>query len=178
MRKPHSSSRLLPLTFLDTPSIFMIFDDDILYPADYVARLVEGLAVRGGRAVVGFHADCFRPPYQSYVRDRINLNFKKGLEIDTQVDVLGTGTCSFLSDVFPVDPRKFRYVNKDDIMLAIGAKRLGLHRIALRRTAGWLTRHPTPQAESLWKRVVEDDLVETRLLAQLVSPLERTAGSA
>src|SRR6187200_1944602 len=26
-----SSSRLLPLTFLDRPSIFVVFDDDILY---------------------------------------------------------------------------------------------------------------------------------------------------
>ena len=173
----HASSRLLPLTFLDTSSIFVVFDDDILYPADYVARLVEGLAARGGRAIVGFHANCFRPPYQSYVRDRICLNFKERLEIDTEVDELGVGTCAFLSDVFLVDPRKFPHVNKDDIVLAIEAKRRGLPRIALRRSGGWLPRHPKPQVENLWARTVEDDSAETRLLGQLVSPLERFIGS-
>ena len=164
----HASSRLLPPTFLDMQSIFVLFDDDILYPADYVERLVEGLSARGGQAIVGFHANCFRPPYQSYVRDRICLNFKKYLEIDTEVDELGSGTCAFLSDVFSVDPRKFSHVNKDDIILAIEAERRGLPRIALRRRAGWLARHPKPQITSLWAETEKNDSVETHLLAQLL----------
>lgn len=165
----HCSSRLLPLTFLNGPSIFVVFDDDILYPPDYVARLVEGLALRGGRAIVGFHGNSFKQPYQSYVTDRVCLNFKERLEIDTEVDELGIGTCAFLSEVFPVDPREFPHINMDDIVLAIEAKRRGLPRIALHRTAGWLARHPKPQKESLWKRVQEDASRETSLLAQLVS---------
>jgi hypothetical protein len=165
----HASSRWLPLRFLDRPSIFVVFDDDILYPPDYVATLVEGLAVRGGRAIVGFHANCFRPPYRSYARDRICMNFKEGLEIDTRVDELGSGTCAFLSEMFSVDPHEFPYVNMDDIVLAIEAKRRSLPRVALRRSAGWLTKHPKPQSGNQWQRVLEDDSRQTRLLAQLVS---------
>ena len=60
----HASSRLLPLTFLDQPCIFTVFDDDIVYPNDYVATLVEGLAERSGLALVGFHANCFKSPYE------------------------------------------------------------------------------------------------------------------
>jgi hypothetical protein len=164
----HSSSRLLPLTFLETPGIFMIFDDDILYPPDYVATLVEGLAVRGGRAIVGFHGTRFKPPYRSYVRDRISLHFKVLLEADAEVDELGTGTCAFLADVFPVDPREFPHVNMDDIVLAIEAKRRGLPRIALRRSTGWLPPYPKPPIESLWARTMENDATETGLLAQLI----------
>src|SRR5262245_31819656 len=89
-----------------------------------------------------FHANCFKPPYQSYVKDRICLNFKEQLETDTDVDELGIGTCAFLSDVFSVDPLEFSHVNMDDIILAIEAERRGLPRIALRRSAGWLPRHP------------------------------------
>ena len=169
----HASSRMLPLTFLNRPCIFVVFDDDILYPPDYVATLVEGLAERGGRAIVGFHANCFKPPYQSYVRDRICMNFKEGLEIDTQVDELGAGTCAFLSENFAVDPREFPDVNMDDIVLAIEAQRRGLPRIALRRSAGWLAKHPKPQMWNLWADVLKDDSRETKLLAQLVSLSER-----
>jgi hypothetical protein len=172
----HASSRLLPLTFLDRPSILVPFDDDILYPADYVARLVEGLAARGGRAIVGFHANCFRPPYQSYIRDRVCFNFKESLEIDTEVDELGIGTCAFLSELFSVDPRTFPHVNKDDIILAIEAKRRGLPRIALHRSSGWLPKYPKPQGESLWARTRKNESVETHLLAQLISPLECQRG--
>jgi hypothetical protein len=164
----HSSSRLLPLTFLNTPSVFLIFDDDILYPPDYVARLVEGLGLRGGRAIVGFHAIRFQPLAQSYARNRGGVNFKDRLRRDIEVDELGTGTCAFLSDVFSVDPRQFPYVNMDDIVLAIEAKRRSLPRIALRRKAGWLRRHPKPQLECLWDRVLEDDSRETNLLAQFL----------
>jgi hypothetical protein len=164
----HSSSRLLPLTFLNSPSVFLVFDDDILYPPDYVARLVEGLASRGGRALVGFHATRFKPLSQSYARNRIALNFKQRLRRDTEVDELGTGTCAFLSDVFSVDPRQFPYVDMDDIVLAIEAKWRALPRIALRRKAGWLPRHPKPQLECLWDRVLKDDSRETNLLAQFL----------
>jgi hypothetical protein len=165
----HASSRLLPLTFLDRPCIFVIFDDDIVYPTDYVAALVEGLAERGGRALVGFHANCFKPPYESYATDRVNINFKEGLEIDTQVDELGAGTCAFLSENLSIDPREFPYVNMDDIILAIEAERRRLPRISLRRSAGWLAKHPKPQTWNLWSDVLRDDSTETKLLAQLIS---------
>jgi len=165
----HASSRLLPLTFLERPCIFIIFDDDIIYPTNYVATLVEGLAERGGRALVGFHANCFKPPYRSYAKDRVNINFKEALEIDTQVDELGAGTCAFLSENLAVDPREFPHVNMDDIILAIEAERRGLPRISLRRSAGWLAKHPKPQRWNLWLDVLKDDSTETKLLAQLVS---------
>jgi hypothetical protein len=164
----HCSSRLLPLTFLDRPSIFVVFDDDILYPPNYVARLIEGLAARRGRAIVGFHGNCFKRPYQSYVKDRVCLNFKQLLASDTEVDELGLGTCAFLSDVFSVDPREFPHNDMDDIVVAIEAERRGLPRIALRRAAGWLPRHPKPQLESLWAKTLQDDSRQTTLLAQLV----------
>ncbi len=166
----HCSSRLLPLTFLNTPSVFVVFDDDILYPPDYVVSLVEGLAGRGGRAIVGFHGNSFTQPFQSYVRDRVCLNFKDHLSIDTEVDELGVGTCAFLTSEFSVDPREFYYNNMDDIFIAIAAKRRGLPRIALRRSGGWLPRHPKPQVESLWRETQKDDSRETSLLAQLISP--------
>ena len=165
----HASSRLLPLTFLDRPCIFTVFDDDIVYPNDYVATLVEGLAERGGRALVGFHANCFKPPYESYAKDRVNINFKEGLEIDTQVDELGAGTCAFLSENLAVDPREFTYVNMDDIILAIEAERRHLPRVSLRRAAGWLAKHPKPQKWNLWSDVLKDDSRETKLMAQLIS---------
>jgi hypothetical protein len=165
----HASSRLLPLTFLDRSCIFAIFDDDIVYPTDYIASLVEGLAERGGRALVGFHANCFKPPYESYAKDRVNINFKEGLEIDTEVDELGAGTCAFLSENLSIDPREFPYVNRDDIILAIEAERRRLPRISLRRSAGWLAKHPKPQTWNLWADVLKDDSTETKLLAQLIS---------
>ena len=56
----------------------------------------------------------------------------------------------------------------DDIILAIEAERRGLPRIALRRSAGWLPRHPKPQIESLWEQAVQNDATQTSLLAKLV----------
>jgi hypothetical protein len=165
----HASSRLLPMTFLGRPCIFVIFDDDIIYPTDYVETLVEGLAKRGGRAVVGFHGNCFKPPYASYAKDRVNINFKEGLEIDTQVDELGAGTSAFLSENLAIDPREFPYVNMDDLILAIEAERRCLPRICLRRSTGWLAKHPKPQTWNLWSDVLKDDSRETKLLAQLIS---------
>jgi len=174
----HASSRLLPLTFLDQPCIFVVFDDDIVYPTDYVATLAEGLAERGGWAVVGFHANCFRPPYQSYAKDRVCMNFKEELQSDTPVDELGVGTCAFLSENLTVDPREFASINMDDIVLAIEAERRSLPRISLRRSAGWLAKHPKPQVWNLWSDVLKDDSRQTKLMAKLISLTTKKAGGA
>ena len=76
----HAAGRFLPLNWLNRRSVFVVFDDDIVYPPTYVAAIVEGLAAFAGRALVAYHGNVFRPPFQSYVKDRHCYHFAAALE--------------------------------------------------------------------------------------------------
>ena len=90
----HCSSRFLCLQHLDTPTVVVSVDDDIIYPPDYVDRLVEALHQAEGLALVGVHGRIFRPPHRSYVHDAAAFQFAQELVKPTHVHELGMGTAT------------------------------------------------------------------------------------
>jgi hypothetical protein len=163
----HASSRFLCLQDLSNPTAVVIVDDDIIYPPDYVDRLVSALQRLEGKAIVGVHGRIFMPPYQSYVRNAAVAHFGCELVQDRQVHVLGTGTCAFISSNFRVDPREWGGTDMNDIEVAIEAQRRGLPRIAVARAAGWLKAHAECQPDSTWAKTVVDDSKQSRRMRAL-----------
>jgi hypothetical protein len=177
-----ASGKLFGLGIERLPCLYFCFDDDILYPPDYVARLARALIRHEGDAIVGFHASRFLPPHQSYIRDRRIYPFPKRLLFDTPVDELGAGTIAFASGRLPIDPVSWKYGDVDDLMLAIEAERRGLKRIALARHRKYIRRVPGKQVESLWRTVQADEsrsVEQMRVLLRLMSRLpEETTATA
>lgn len=169
-----TSGRLYGLGVERHPSLYFCFDDDILYPADYVERLARALVRHEGNAVVGFHAHNFVPPYQSYIRDRRGFPFMKRKLFETEVDELGSGTLGFVSSRLPMDPLSWKYGDMDDIMIAQEAVRAGLKRIALARRRHYFGRAPGTGRETLWKTVLADEsrsVEQMRVLLELMGRL-------
>jgi len=165
----HASSRFLCLQDLSTPTVVVIADDDIIYPPDYVDRLVNALQQLDGRAVVGVHGRIFLPPHQSYVRDATIFHFTRELIQARHVHELGTGTCAFISSNLDVDPREWGRGDMDDIIVATEAQRRGLPRIAVARAAGWVKAHVQNQPDSLWAKTLIDDSEQSRRMRALLS---------
>ena len=164
-----AAGRYLVQERLPSPSVMVFFDDDIIYPCDYVARLVDALVYFSGRAVVGVHGRNFIPPYESYVRDATCFPFSEALERNTPVDELGSGTCAFLSDVMKFDVRNWTQFDATDILLATEAKSLGLPRICIARRSGWLAPYAQSQPDSLWLRKKRDPTRYASLIRILMS---------
>jgi hypothetical protein len=164
----HSASRLLCLRNLTQPTVVALVDDDIHYPPNYVERLVEGLQLLDGGAVVGVHGRIFLPPHQSYVHHAVALHLSEGLPQARYVHEVGAGTCAFISERFPVDPTAWDNFDSSDISLAIEAQKRGLPRIAIARHAGWLRDIGKPQSDSLWARKQKDDSQPTRQMLTLL----------
>jgi hypothetical protein len=165
----HANSRYLCLENLDIPTVVASVDDDIIYPPDYISRLVGALQRLEGRAIVGVHGRIFVPPHKSYTRDVITLHFKRRLDQPCHVHELGTGTCAFVSSNFNVNPKDWGRTDMDDIDVAIEAQRRGLPRIAIARAAGWLKACAEPQAGSLWARTLKDDSEHSCRMRTLLS---------
>jgi hypothetical protein len=165
----HCNSRYLCLQDLGTPTVVVMVDDDIIYPPDYVDRLVEALQHVEGKAIVGVHGRIFLPPHQSYARHVHTMHFKHQLDQARHVHELGTGTCAFISSNFGIDPSEWGRSDMDDIDVAIEAQRRGLPRIAVARAAGWLMPCAEHQPDSLWARTLIDDSEQSRRMRTLLS---------
>jgi hypothetical protein len=164
----HCSSRFLFLRELTGPAVVVIVDDDIVYPQDYVTVLTKTLQRLSGQAIVGVHGRTFLPPHRSYVRDAFTQHFMAGLKQPCHVHELGVGTCAFVSDRLPVDPREWARNDMDDIIVATEAQKRGLPRVAVPRPAGWLKPYAQGQSDSLWNRTQRDDTEQSRLMRALL----------
>ncbi|NTV97038.1 MAG: glycosyltransferase family 2 protein [Thiobacillus sp.] len=165
----HNASRFLVPEREGPEAIFVCLDDDIVYPADYVVRLVAGLERHGRRALVGIHGGLFRPPHASYVRDCEVLHFAARLGRDTRVDVLGSGTLAFHASTLQMRPESWRHPRFDDLSLAVDAAAAGVELVALGRPKKWLRPIAQSQPDSLWRSIKRDDRLATRLMRDIVA---------
>lgn len=156
------------------PCLYFCFDDDILYPPDYVERMAAAVCRYGGRAFVGVHGTDYPEPGTSYARDRRTRPFPKRLRTDRVVDELGFGTVAFASGLMNIDPRRWPHGDMEDLMLAIDAERNGIDRIAIRRPRGWLVPLDQSQPDSLWARTLADDSRQSAQLVELKMLLGRS----
>ena len=165
----HASSRFLCLQELSAPTVVVIVDDDIIYPQNYVYRLVNVLQQLNGQAIVGVHGRIFIPPHRSYLKHVSSFHFTDELARGCHVHELGTGTCAFISSNFDVKPREWGRDDMDDIIVATEAQRRGLPRFAVARSAGWLMAQAELQSDSLWAKTMIDDSEQSRRMRALLS---------
>ena len=113
-------------------------DDDLLYPPDYIQRLVKTIEDHGRRAVVGVHGALLREPLTSYYQSRRVFHFSKALGNPVQVHVLGTGTTAFHTSTIQVTPEDFKAPNMADVWLAVLGQVQRVPFFCIPRGEGWL----------------------------------------
>ena len=142
----------------------LLCDDDIRYPADYVAAVVAGIERHGRQAVVGFHGSLVHDGAADYHRSRTLFHFGRALTVDTPVHVLGTGLVGYHTSTIDVAPGDIRSPNMADIWFALLGQRRRVPFVCLRRNAGWLAELPGLGRDSIYRRVLagEADFGATR----------------
>lgn len=146
------------------PCLYFCFDDDIIYPPDYVRRLTATLKRLHFAVVVGVHGALFHKRIDSYAKSRSNIHFSRSLQVDALVDELGTGTLAFHSECIQIDPEQWARPNLTDLMFMVEAIRQNVPRVCIRRDVGYLRAIAEKQPDSLYLKSLQDDTAETRLL--------------
>jgi FkbM family methyltransferase len=125
-------------------SIYFTCDDDIVYPRDYVRRMVKALADHSGKCIVTVHGSLLRQfvdggrrPYYS-TETRIVLHFEHELKRDRLVHIPGTGTVVFHTRFFKPEMCRFQSPNMADLWVSQIAQELRLPTIAISRESSWL----------------------------------------
>jgi hypothetical protein len=115
-------------------AIFIGADDDLIYPADYIDTILDGLERHPG-CIVSFHGwnmdIATREPYAD------NYRCLENVWDDVEVHVAGTGVCAFRLDTIRPQQSWFESINAD-VWLAVHAQELGIRRVVLAHPSYWL----------------------------------------
>jgi len=149
---------------------YLTADDDILYPADYVNRLIEEFEARHGKAIIGVHGFVFSEPIKSYITSRAE-KYKCTYRLDQArpVHIIGTATAIFNPTTIKLSLKDFPRHNMADLQLAIAAQKQQIPMIVIPRKENWIKelQDATPEhGSSIWKEAKKDN---GRTLAQVAN---------
>jgi len=131
------TGKFLALREVSEDSVFFTIDDDIIYPEDYVVRMIGALKKFKYRAIIGVHGVIYPENTKSFF-DRITMHFMKALPVPIPVSLLGTGTVCFRVGTIKPEVGDFTTHGMADIFFAGIAKGLKVPMIAIDRGEGWL----------------------------------------
>ncbi|MGN7870070.1 glycosyltransferase [Paracoccus sp. 22332] len=131
----------------DDAYIFTL-DDDLIYPPDYVARMVHAIEMLGRSSVVGVHGVIFPEGEFNDLAQRTVFTFYRKAN-GHFVDLLGTGTTAWHSSTLKVGLKDFQTKGVCDLWFAVAAARAGVPFYSLPREDQWLKENARFEV-SLW----------------------------
>lgn len=141
--------------FIPTPApddVVFLCDDDIVYPADYVATMEAALRrYEPLHAVVGVHAVTYSDFFDGRAANRHVVTMAEPLERPRTVSQLGTGTVACFGRQLPDAATLAGSAGFVDVRFAAHCHANGYPRIAVGRPERWL--EPLPCESSLYETV-------------------------
>lgn len=117
---------------------YLTVDDDIIYPHDYVDRLIKKSKEWGDAVVVCVHGVDIEHPFVDYYKSRATYRMAEELLWERVVDIAGTGTVCFHTKAVDVSVKEFEWDGMSDIWFSGLLKERGVKRVCIEREKGWL----------------------------------------
>lgn len=165
-----AEGKFLGLALDEKAEVYVSADDDLLYPKNYVRRLTFLSRSLPGSVAAGCHGSVFRPPVQSYVKDRkVRKARRMQLAPWRYVDLLATnGSVHFVRDM-RFDPREWTYRNQVDLNFMEESLARGMRLVTAARTRNWVRALEVQQRDSIFSALLRDDSVQTARVNALLS---------
>ena len=122
-------------------------DDDILYPPDYVEKILLALS-RYPQAVVSYHGSILNYPVFNKRNNKLT-HFVRDAPKDMKVALIGTGVLAYDANELSVDFSKFKSNYWADGWFSLQVRNAGFRCIVLRHKAEWLLPIPT-EGPDIW----------------------------
>ena len=149
--------------------IFFGFDDDIIYPNNYVEYLISALSKENFKAIVGVHGLNIKKPFSSFVKDIFSYHFEEKLDESKYVDILGCGTIAFHSDFFTPNINSWSNKNMDDLQIMRECIEHNFRRICISRPKNFLKGIAKSQPDSIWAKTKLNDYKETKFIQEIIN---------
>lgn len=163
--KLRDNGKFLAFPTLSMNCYYFTADDDIIYPPDYVSRMVQRIETYERQAVIGVHGVLLPEQAEGYFSAFRKVHmFKKGLERDALVNNLGTGTVAFHSSLLRgLDLTHFGTPGMADLHLSVFCKQRNIPMVAIARPEDWLQELPSPNT-SLYNEFRQADDEQSALI--------------
>lgn len=133
------SGKFYPFNGLGVDAYCFTCDDDLIYPADYVERMIEGIERYNRETVVSFHGrQLFGPVDSYYGATARHFPCTAATTGDNRVTVIGTGCLGWHSSLLSVSLDDFPHKNMADILFSKVCNDREIPRIVLGHEAGWI----------------------------------------
>ncbi|MGJ8546872.1 MAG: hypothetical protein ACSHWZ_15605 [Sulfitobacter sp.] len=156
--------KVYPLQFISNSRVFT-FDDDFIYPPDYVARNLEMLDRFDGKCVVTTHGSILPSRAQWYYeRSKVFMSTRE-VQSPELCTLAGSGTFCFDQNTLPLDLDDLLGITMVDIKVSLAARAAGLPIWVLPRPEGWLINIKMP---GLWEQFTDAQLTPHTHLARQI----------
>jgi len=159
--------KFIPVKHYENAYYFSL-DDDLLYPKDYVARMLKHMSYYDNKLISCVHGSWIsKLPCQSYYQDKRAVHFQMGAPNGYQVMFPGTGTTAFHTSIFqPRVEKHLPYKNIADVQIGLAAHKQDLPVLTVPRKRSWVTQisYIDPTSNSIWARRRFNDELETNLI--------------
>lgn len=131
--------KFYPLIQDNIDCYFFSIDDDIIYPANYVKKMVQKIEYYNQKSLICVHGNILpNRKLNSYFAEKKCIQYHYKLEHDTKVDVPGTGTLAFRSNLLNLELGDFPLNRMSDIWTYKKAYQYGIDVISISRPEKWL----------------------------------------
>lgn len=131
---------------------FFALDDDILYPPDYVQRMISCLNKYNNQVGVVVHGSIFPKQVKWYFERYSLYPFQHALEQDKFVTLIGSGTFAFHTDTLKTKFSDFYGKVMVDLKFSILAKQQKVPLVCIARPKLWLK--ALTQGEGLYRQFI------------------------
>lgn len=169
----------------ETPGYRFTCDDDIVYPPDYVNRMITNLQHYNDRVVVGGHGIMLKQPVTDYYgqSQRKVYHFKNSVSGEFSCHILGTGVLAYKQGSIVISKKDFMYRNMADVWLAKLLQEQSVPMVRVATPNNWV-REGLHNDGSIWASSFQEKLcpkntrmVQTKVLNSIeplsVQPLKK-----
>ncbi len=144
------------------PLYCLTCDDDLIYPPDYVERMIEGIERYERKAVCSFHGKRWiehHDPWYHAPGERFPC--LREVLSDNRITIPGTGVMGWHSSLLTVTLDDFPAPNMADIWFGKKCNDLGIPRYVLAHEEGWIRHTDKIDMDSTLWRVNKADAAKT-----------------
>jgi len=157
----------------DRSVYYLTCDDDIIYPADYVQKMIQGIETHGG--IVTLHGRILRYKGLSYYRGRHKtFHCAKWVNRTQRIHVGGSGVMGWRTDQFnPVDLYKHEHQKMSDLIVSLEAAKKGVPITVLEHPKNYVTVQPVPNEKTIFGQHVMNDTIQSSLADEVLRILPK-----
>lgn len=146
----------------------LLCDDDLIYPKDYVKKMIQKIDQYGKKVIISFHgAIPFNPPIASYYLDRYTFPCLGTVPIDTKVTIGGSGVMGYHTRYVLLKGLEIKDLmpNMCDIHIGLWAAGNNIGIITAEHQEGWLKHSDKVDLNNtIYAKAVNDDFFPTEMI--------------